>query len=100
MCSRSSCSLGRAGRAGLIRRAIGAGKHVLTTKPFELDPWAAREVLAEAQRLGRWFSSIHRHRWYPRRSPRSRSGGTPWTSAGRPVGAAGGVWAAYQETPE
>lgn len=43
-----------AGRAGLIRQIIGAGKDVMTTKPFEDDPDAAAEVLAEAQRLGRF----------------------------------------------
>lgn len=42
-----------AGRAELIRRCIRAGKHVLTTKPFELDPDAARSVLAEARSLRR-----------------------------------------------
>ena len=41
------------GRAGLIRKIIRAGKHVLTTKPFELDPAAALDVLQEAGRLGR-----------------------------------------------
>ena len=44
---------GPAGRADLVRRAIRAGKHVMTTKPFERDPAAARDVLEEAARLGR-----------------------------------------------
>lgn len=44
---------GPVGRAGLIRRVIRAGKDVMTTKPFELDPVAARQVLEEAQALGR-----------------------------------------------
>ena len=38
-----------AGRAALIRKCIDAGKHVLTTKPFELDPEAALEVLKYAR---------------------------------------------------
>lgn len=38
-----------AGRAGLIRKCLSAGKHVLTTKPFELDPEAALAVLKEAR---------------------------------------------------
>ena len=38
-----------AGRAGLVKKCIDAGKHVLTTKPFELDPEAAREVLEYAR---------------------------------------------------
>jgi predicted dehydrogenase len=44
---------GPAGRAGLICKAIRAGKDVMTTKPFELDPSTARDVLQEADRLGR-----------------------------------------------
>ena len=41
------------GRAGLIRRIIRSGRHVMTTKAFELDPRAALDVLEEAERLGR-----------------------------------------------
>lgn len=44
---------GPAGRAELLRKIIRAGKDVMTTKPFELDPLAARKVLEEAQSLGR-----------------------------------------------
>ena len=44
---------GPAGRAELLRRIIRAGKDVMTTKPFELDPAAARRVLEEARALGR-----------------------------------------------
>lgn len=44
---------GPTGRADLIRRAIRAGKHVMTTKPVELDPYAPHDVLAEAARLRR-----------------------------------------------
>ncbi|HEY0946765.1 MAG TPA: Gfo/Idh/MocA family oxidoreductase [Opitutaceae bacterium] len=40
------------GRAALIRRCIAAGKHVMTTKPFERDPEAAAVVLAEARQAG------------------------------------------------
>ena len=38
------------GRAKLIRKCIAAGKHVLTTKPFELVPEEAYSVLEEARR--------------------------------------------------
>ena len=41
------------GRAGLIRKIINAGKHVMTTKPFELDPDAALKVLYETRDLGK-----------------------------------------------
>ncbi len=44
---------GPVGRAALLRTIIRAGKDVITTKPFELDPAAARSVLEEARRLGR-----------------------------------------------
>ena len=42
-----------AGRADLLRKIIRAGKDVMTTKPFEVDPVAARDVLEEAEALGR-----------------------------------------------
>ncbi len=44
---------GPGGRAGLLSRIVRAGKDVMTTKPFELDPVAARQVLAEARERGR-----------------------------------------------
>ena len=40
------------GRAELIRQCLNAGKHVLTTKPFELDHRAALDVLNEAAAKG------------------------------------------------
>ncbi len=41
------------GRAKLLQRIIRAGKDVMTTKPFELDPELAHEVLLEARRRKR-----------------------------------------------
>lgn len=41
------------GRAGLIRRCAAAGKHVLSTKPFESDSEAAFRVLEEVRSGGR-----------------------------------------------
>lgn len=41
------------GRAGLLRRIIQAGKDVMTTKPFEMDSGAARQILEEARSMGR-----------------------------------------------
>lgn len=38
------------GRASLIRKALAAGKHVMTTKPFEMDSGEAGKVLQEAVR--------------------------------------------------
>lgn len=44
---------GPAGRAGLLRQILDAGKDIMTTKPFELDPGAARQILEEARSRGR-----------------------------------------------
>lgn len=44
---------GPSGRAELIRQIIRAGKHVMTTKPFELDADAGLSVLHEARSLKR-----------------------------------------------
>jgi predicted dehydrogenase len=43
---------GPVGRARLIEKIIEAGKHVMTTKPFENDSEEARRVLARARELG------------------------------------------------
>ena len=40
---------GPAGRSDLIRKIIRAGKHVMTTKPFDVDPAAGLAVLSEAR---------------------------------------------------
>ncbi|MEM6259218.1 MAG: Gfo/Idh/MocA family oxidoreductase [Planctomycetota bacterium] len=41
------------GRAGLIDRCVEAGKHVMTTKPLELDPVAIESTLRRAKAKGR-----------------------------------------------
>ncbi len=41
------------GRAKLIDTIVSAGKHVMTTKPFEDDPDAAMAVLKNAEKLGK-----------------------------------------------
>jgi predicted dehydrogenase len=43
---------GPVGRAALIRQILQAGKHVMTTKPFELDAEAGLAVLHEARARG------------------------------------------------
>jgi len=87
------------GRAALIRKLIEAGKHVMTTKPLEVDPEAALEVLGLAKSLGR---VVHLN------SP------TPLPSAdlarilqwrkdlnlGRPVAARADIWSNYRETSD
>lgn len=42
-----------AGRAGLIRTLLERGLDIMTTKPFEIEPEAARDVLEFAGALGR-----------------------------------------------
>ncbi|GAA5198104.1 hypothetical protein GCM10023322_70740 [Rugosimonospora acidiphila] len=90
---------GPVGRAGLIRQAIRAGKHVMTTKPFELDPAAAHDVLTEARRRGLvvWLNSPSP------RLPADLAQIQQWCGEldlGRPVGAQAAIWASYQETAD
>jgi len=44
---------GPVGRARLVEQCLDAGKDVMTTKPFELDPEEALRVLRKAKALGR-----------------------------------------------
>ncbi len=85
------------GRADLIRSMIRSGKDVMTTKPFELDPAAALDVLNEAKTIGR---VIHLN------SPQPRPFGEMavirgWIDQGRigrPTLAQASVWAYYGRT--
>ncbi|HEX2950284.1 MAG TPA: Gfo/Idh/MocA family oxidoreductase [Armatimonadota bacterium] len=85
------------GRADLIRQIIHAGKDVMTTKPFEIDPNAALAVLHEAKELGR---VVHMN------SPNPRPFGEmaiidQWINAGeigQPTVAQGNVWNYYGPT--
>jgi len=87
------------GRAQLVRRLIRAGRDVLTTKPFELDPVEARDVLEEARQLGR---VVHLNSPGPALPPDLRFI-EEWRHKhrlGRPVGASARVWVSYQESPD
>jgi predicted dehydrogenase len=85
-------------RADLVRRVIRAGKDVMTTKPFELDPEAALAVLHEAKALGR---VVHMN------SPNPRPFGQEailheWIDSGaigRPTIAHVDTWCYYGATP-
>ncbi len=85
------------GRAKLVQRIIRAGKDVMTTKPFEVDPAAACDVLHEARALGR---VVHMN------SPNPRPFGeaahiAEWLAAGRigrPTLAQASVWVYYGVT--
>jgi len=88
-----------AGRAALMERAMDAGKHIMTTKPFELDPARARAVLSRARREGiviRLNSPAQRENEYMRvlkEAAREHD-------LGRPVGARYDEWVNYLEKPD
>lgn len=87
---------GPAGRSVLLGQILRSGKDVLTTKPFEVDPAAARRVLDEARSLGR---IIHLNAPAPALTPalfKIRE----WVAAhdlGHPVFARGEITADYRE---
>lgn len=83
-------------RAELLRKIIRAGKHVMTTKPFELDPAAALSVMKEARDLGR---VVHLNSPAPV-VPFDVGQIEAWRSQyelGQPVGCRADVWASYFE---
>jgi predicted dehydrogenase len=87
---------GPAGRAELIRKIIRAGKDVITTKPFELDPEKAREVLKEARELGR---VVHLNSPAPR-LPENLNKIKCWQETyalGRPIACRAEITANYRE---
>ena len=87
------------GRAALIRQIIGAGKHVMTTKPVEVDPDAALEVLNFAKSLGR---VVHLNSPTPLPSP-DIAQIQRWREElglGRPVGVRADIWANYREAAD
>lgn len=84
------------GRADLIRQAVEAGKHVMTTKPVEIDPDAALEVLKLAKSLKR---AVHLNSPTPLPSP-DLSQIERWRSEmelGRPIAVRAEIWANYRE---
>jgi predicted dehydrogenase len=52
-------------RRGLIERAIDAGKHVLSQKPFAVDLAGARELVERADRRGIRLAVNQNGRWAP-----------------------------------
>ncbi len=87
------------GRASLIRRAVEAGKHVMTTKPIEVDPDAALEVLRLARSLRR---VVHLNSPTPLPSP-DLAQILQWReelALGRPVAARADIWSNYREAAD
>ncbi len=87
---------GPAGRAGLIRQAIEAGKHVLTTKPIEIDPDAALDVLRRARELGR-IVHLNSPTPLPAADVAQIQKWRDELALGRPVAARADIWANYRE---
>jgi len=89
---------GPAGRADLLRKIIRAGKHVMTTKPFERDPEAVHPLFEEATKLGK---VIHLNSPAPV-LPDDLACIRGWQKQydlGRPVSAQIAVWVRYNEEP-
>lgn len=87
------------GRANLVRQIIRAGRDVLTTKPFEVDPLEAASVLEEARSLGR---IIHLNSPGPAPSQDLRLI-DEWRvrhDLGRPVSGSARVWVSYDENAD
>lgn len=87
---------GPGGRANLLRKIIRAGKDVITTKPFELDPVEAKNVLEEARSMGR---IIHLNSPSPLLPP-DLAKINEWVQTynlGRTIGCRMDVWCTYRE---
>lgn len=87
---------GPAGRADLIGRIIDAGKHVMTTKPFEMDSDAALNILRKAKSRG---IVVHLNSPSPLLPPDLRNI-KEWIRTydlGQWVGGRCDVWAGYRE---
>ncbi|MDD5198550.1 MAG: Gfo/Idh/MocA family oxidoreductase [Terrimicrobiaceae bacterium] len=84
------------GRSDLIRKAIRAGKDVMTTKPFETDAEKAGALLEEARALGR---VVHLNSPGPLVPPDLQRI-EEWREQyqlGRPIGGRAEVYASYRE---
>lgn len=89
------------GRAALLHEIMQAGKDVITTKPFELNPLAARQVLEEARQQKR---ILHLNSPSPLLPPDLEQI-QAWVDEfhlGRPVGCRGEAWhgGALKETAD
>ena len=83
---------GPGGRAELIGKIIRAGKHVMTTKPFERSSQKARAILQEAKSLGK---VVHLNSPSPLLSKAERviKGWQEKYQLGAPVGSRCDIWA-------
>lgn len=90
---------GPVNRSSLLRTIIHAGKDVMTTKPFELDPVAAREILEEADKLGRVIQ-LNSPSPVPRDHLLKIQEWWKEHDLGAPVSCYGEVLASYREKPD
>jgi predicted dehydrogenase len=84
------------GRAALLSRIIRAGKDVITTKPFELDPISTRKVFEEAGSLGRVIHVNSPGAKYPAYLRQMQQWRDEY-DLGRPVGCRGEMLVSYRE---
>jgi len=85
-----------AGRAALVRQIINAGKHVITTKPFELNCTEGLKVLKEARSL---HKAVHMNSPGPYQDIETKAF-LDWQnefSLGQPISARWETFASYQE---
>jgi len=86
-------------RGDLLRKIIRAGKDVITTKPFELNPELALSVMEEARQIGR-VVHLNSPAPIPPMDIRQILDWQESYSLGRPVGCRADVWASYQESAD
>ncbi|MEO7934184.1 MAG: Gfo/Idh/MocA family oxidoreductase [Chthoniobacterales bacterium] len=87
---------GPTGRAALIRKIVAAGRHVMTTKPFETDP-AAADVLELAKERGCVVMMNSPQRPECRVDLTAISEWQVEFSLGEPIAVHSEVWASYCE---
>ncbi len=85
------------GRAALVQAALQGGRHVMTTKPFEMNLESARSVVALARERG---LALHLNSPAPVPSEDIQCI-EQWVrefDLGRPIGLHAATWASYRET--
>jgi predicted dehydrogenase len=90
---------GPQGRAELIQRIIRSGRDVMTTKPFELDPDAAENILHEAREAGR-VVHLNSPAPLPTDDLQQVKRWREEHELGRPVACRAETWASYREEPD
>ena len=90
---------GPVGRAAQIRKIIEAGKHVITTKPLEVNADDALAVLKRAKELK---CAVHLNSPTPLLAPDLKQI-VQWRedlALGRPIAVRADIWSSYREVPD